>query len=300
MVDGVNQEVVETEVEESGVKGTMLGGREFRGAVEHREPGAPELKPAPEGIPEKFWDPIKGELRSADLIKSYTELEKRIGAPKEEASEEEVAKEETEETAEETEEASKEETSEETEEETEGEKPQLNDAIQAAQAAYAETGELSAEAREPLKAAGITDEQIDFYLAGVKATEAALTSAAHKAAGSEEAFKAAVQWAASGGLSEKQIIAFNAQTGDVETVGPAVAGLMAAFRAANPGEGRLTNRTTGHSTGDVYTHMDEFTQDLDRADQQRDKVARRKAIDKLRRSREAGTVKSERRSPFGG
>jgi hypothetical protein len=46
--------------------------------------------------------------------------------------------------------------------------------------------------------------------------------------------------------------------------------------------------------------MDEFTQDLDRADQQRDKVARRKAIDKLRRSREAGTVKSERRSPFGG
>jgi hypothetical protein len=75
---------------------------------------------------------------------------------------------------------------------------------------------------------------------------------------------------------------------------------MAAFRAANPGEGRLTNRTTGHSTGDVYTHMDEFTQDLDRADQQRDKVARRKAIDKLRRSREAGTVKSERLSPFGG
>jgi len=46
--------------------------------------------------------------------------------------------------------------------------------------------------------------------------------------------------------------------------------------------------------------MDEFTQDLDRADKLRDKVARKKAIDKLARSRAAGTVKSERRSPFGG
>jgi hypothetical protein len=45
--------------------------------------------------------------------------------------------------------------------------------------------------------------------------------------------------------------------------------------------------------------MDEFQQDLSKADREFDKVARRKAIDKLRRSRAAGTVKSQRRSPFG-
>jgi hypothetical protein len=48
----------------------------------------------------------------------------------------------------------------------------LANALTAATAVYAEKGDLDEEARKPLLAAGISDEQIDFYIAGVKATEA--------------------------------------------------------------------------------------------------------------------------------
>jgi hypothetical protein len=34
----------------------------------------------PEGVPDKFWDAEKGEVRVDDLIKSYCELEKRLSA----------------------------------------------------------------------------------------------------------------------------------------------------------------------------------------------------------------------------
>lgn len=35
----------------------------------------------PEGVPEKFWDADSGTLRSDSLIKSYRELERKLGAP---------------------------------------------------------------------------------------------------------------------------------------------------------------------------------------------------------------------------
>jgi hypothetical protein len=34
----------------------------------------------PEGVPEKFWDPEAGQLRTDALLKSYLELERRLGA----------------------------------------------------------------------------------------------------------------------------------------------------------------------------------------------------------------------------
>lgn len=43
------------------------------------EEGAAILKP-PEGVPEKFWDSERGTLRSDALIKSYKELERKLGA----------------------------------------------------------------------------------------------------------------------------------------------------------------------------------------------------------------------------
>ncbi len=34
----------------------------------------------PDGVPEKFWDPEAGQLRTEALLKSYLELERRLGA----------------------------------------------------------------------------------------------------------------------------------------------------------------------------------------------------------------------------
>jgi hypothetical protein len=46
--------------------------------------GAENLEPAttspPDGVPEKFWDPEAGQLRTEALLKSYLELERRLGA----------------------------------------------------------------------------------------------------------------------------------------------------------------------------------------------------------------------------
>jgi hypothetical protein len=303
MSDGSQTEVST----DSNIKQTALGGIEFSGSIDSKDPMAAKTTPAPEGVPDKFWDPIAGKLRTDDLIKSYSELEKQFRSGKkgdeEEAEEtEEVAEETTEEETEGTEEAPEETTEEETEE-TEKANPEedFKAAIEAAQTTYAETGELPEEARKPFLDMGFTGQQIDLYLAGVKATEAALQTTAYKAAGSPEAYSAAIKGAGEGGLTPKQIQAFNAQVGDVETVGPAVAGLMASFKAANPGEGQLTNINSGVNRGDVYESMAEFQQDLAAADKVRDGVARKKAVDKLRRSREAGTIKhSNRRQPFGG
>ena len=297
MDNGVDQDL---EDNDSGVVETTLGGKEFRGSVEPSDPMAPELKPAPEGTPEQFWDPVKGELRTEALLKSYSELRKKMdgGSDDEPKADDEPKDDEPkgDEPKDDEPKADDEPKDDEPKDDPET-PPALEDAITSAREAYAETGELSEEAREPLKKLGITDEQINFYIEGVKAKEAALQLTAVEIAGSAEDLNAALAWAASAdsGWTDKQRIAFNSQMGDVDTIKLAMPGLMSAFRAANPGEGKLTTKTTGLSRGDVYEHMDDFSQDLAEADKLRDKVKRRKAIDKLRRSREAGTIKSEGR-----
>lgn len=300
------------ETNDSNVKQTHSGSREFRGDVEMADPNAPRRVPAPDGIPDKFWDPIEGKLRQDDLIKSYHELEKRIGSGKDDDETDEDAADEADEVSSEKDEDGNEggddksdgdsgENGDEDEGDEEDDSPQalFNKAAEQAAAAYAEAGELSDEARKPLKDLGISDDQINLYLSGVKATEAALQSSAEEAAGSPENLQAAMKWAFDN-WSDKKKTAFNAQTGDVETVGSAVAGLMADFRKANPGEGHFQNINSGGSRGDVYESMDDFRKDLKAADDARDMGARKKAVDKLRRSRKAGTVKGNRRQPFGG
>lgn len=42
-----------------------------------RNPGQTSLPPA--GVPDKFWDEEKGEVRTNDVLKSYLELEKKLG-----------------------------------------------------------------------------------------------------------------------------------------------------------------------------------------------------------------------------
>jgi len=39
-----------------------------------------ETAARPDGVPEKFWDPEAGQLRTDALLKSYLELERRLGA----------------------------------------------------------------------------------------------------------------------------------------------------------------------------------------------------------------------------
>ena len=71
MPDGV-------QTEDFSVTETQTGSMEFQGSVETPDPMARSKVPAPEGVPEKFWDGEKGEMRTDALLKSYAELEKQF------------------------------------------------------------------------------------------------------------------------------------------------------------------------------------------------------------------------------
>lgn len=54
---------------------------ETSAAADLADPVAPPDAPArPDSVPEKFWDPEAGQLRTDALLKSYLELERRLGA----------------------------------------------------------------------------------------------------------------------------------------------------------------------------------------------------------------------------
>lgn len=303
MPDGVENSA-EVQVSEETQRLAELG---RSGTLPPVDPLAPPLSetPRPAHIPEKFWDKVKGEVRLEEMAKSYAELESKIGQkPAEEKPEGEAEEKPEGETEAKPEGETEEQPEGEAEEKPEGEGDEPaplvpTDVLTAAQAAFAEKGELDADARAPLHAVGVTDEQIDFYIAGVKALEASIWTAAEEAAGSIADLEAARQWAAAN-WSEKKIAAYDSQTGDVETVGDAVRTLMADYRKANPGEGRLTNLNGAPVKGDVYTDIKDFHKDLADADAVRDQAARKAAIDKMRRSRQAKSLKNTpRRQPFG-
>jgi hypothetical protein len=286
---------------------TMGGDQLFTGTLAAPDPMQRTQIPAPEGTPAKFWDAERGVVRTDELLKSYAELEKQFKAPKEpeapaapEADPAQPAEEASQPPASEekpAEEAPAEEkpAEEKPAEEKPAEAVNLDEAMGNAQKVYAETGTLPTEAREPFLKAGFSNEQIDLYLAGVKAYEQGLQQAAVKAAGvqSYDEVVEATKWAAAN-WNEKQIAAFNSQTGDIDTIGNAVAGLFQAYRAANPaepGEGRLTGANNSVGLGDVYTREAEFQKDLAAADKARDVDARREAVAKMARSLKAGSIK---------
>lgn len=300
---------IETATDEgaSPIVENISGAQSFQGATPTHDPNKRlEAPQRPDHIPEKFWDAEKGALNSDALLKSYSELEKQFSSKGQESAEE---KPEESSASEQTEEKPKEGAEEKPEEKPKGseeapeKKPEegseevpaeapLADAVESAKAVYKETGQLDEAARKPLIDAGISNDQIDLYLAGVKAQEAALRDAAMKAAGVKEfsEVEKAIAWATEN-WSEKKILAFNGQTGDVETIPLAMTALFKDYRSANPGEGSLTNINSGLSHGDTYKHMDEFARDLKKADDAGDPVARREAVAKLSRSQQAGSLK---------
>lgn len=240
----------------------------------------------PDYIPEKFWDAETGTARYEDLAKSYTELEKLRGAPK--GDDDPAAKA----AAEEAEKATKE----------------AADAVgipadlfSSAQAEYAESGDLSAESRSKIIAAGIDEGTLDTYLAGVKALSDQLTRSVYETAGGEDAYKAATEWAREN-WTDGQIAKFDAALNDPDMRDPLIRGLMADFTAAGgtAGEGNLTLPGNGSiDGGDLYHYTEEFIKDLSEADAANDTVARRKAVAKLERSKKAKTIDSiTPRSPY--
>jgi hypothetical protein len=243
---------------------------ELTNASEQSSKEEAEKPQRPDHIPEKFWDAEKGELRTDALLKSYGELEKARQKTKEEADKAKAK-----------------------EEGKEKETPEgavSAELFTAARDEWAQSGDLSDETREKIISSGIPQETLDVYLEGVKALSEALTQKVYAAAGGEEDYTAAVEWARDN-WSEAKVSKFDEALGDPDLMPVMVSALMGDYRAASPGEGKQTRQQGGGDNGDLYHDPEEFTRDLADADAKNDALARRKAVQKLQRSKKAGTLK---------
>jgi hypothetical protein len=232
----------------------------------------PETRP--EGLPEKF--------KSVDeLIKSYQELERKLGAPKSEQppTEEAPAQEEapTEEAPQEGEKTAEEEAVEEL-------KAQGLD-VDAMSARFWETGKVADEDYTALEKAGIPRHVVDAFAEGQKALMKAAQTTVYNMVGGEQSYGELTEWAANN-LPEAEINAFNeaVNSDDLNKVQLAVLGLKAKREQAVGFEPTRTVGGTAKSSNDVYESVAQLKADMADPRYARDPAFRGKVEAKLARS----------------
>lgn len=194
-------------------------------------------KPArPDHVPEKFWDAEKGAVRTDELLKSYSELEKTKEKPKE------VVPPETEEKPA-PDEKPKEEPTE-----------KLPAQFEKFQEEFTETGELSEESYAELESKfGHSRQIVDTYIAGIKARTAEYHGAIYAETGGEEGFKALSEWA-NENVSKDELSAVDEAlaSGDKAKAAVAIRGLYARYTEENGREPVLLGGdSSGPSSGVV-------------------------------------------------
>ncbi len=235
----------------------------------------------PEGVPEKFWDAEKGEVRVEALTQSYAELEAKLsGKPAEPAPEETPANVEV-----------KNGKIVKTEEEAEGEAAPnpLTEAITAAATEFTAEGAFTEETAAKLTEAGIPPEVQQVYLAGLSALQAQQTATVHGYVGGEDKYNAMAAWAGKA-LSDAELDAFNSALDNPALAQNAVIGLYTRYQQAAPSEGRKIAPTSGVSEGgDVFASRNELTAAMSDPRYRTDPVYQRQVVEKLARTNAAGT-----------
>lgn len=194
------------------------------------EGGTPEVTPRPDNVPEKFWDAEKGEINTEALLKSQSELEKKLGAPKDEPNDE----------GEQT------------------ETPDAEAAVLAAEEEYAEAGELSDATYEALEKAGYGKAMVDRYIAGQMALAEEVNRKAYAAAGDKETYDAMIEWAAEN-LEREAIDAFNLQVTNPETMEYAIQQMHQKYQAEADVEPDLLGGENGAgASGDYFKNSKEM------------------------------------------
>lgn len=235
----------------------------------------------PEGVPEKFWDAEKGEVRVEALTQSYAELEAKLSSkPAEPAPEEtpadvevkngKIVKKEGEAEA------------------GEAAPNPLTETITAAATEFTSEGKFTEETSTKLAELGIPPEVQQVYLAGLSALQAQQTATVHGYVGGEDKYNAMAAWAGKN-LSDAELDAFNASLDNPALAQNAVIGLYTRYSQAAPSEGTKlapTNGTTASS--DVFASRDELTHAMSDPRYRTDPVYQKQVVEKLSRTRAAG------------
>lgn len=254
-------------------------------AREGLPPVDPHAKPdnrpqRPEGVPEKFWDAEKGEVRTAAMAQSYAELEAKLSgkteAPADPAADPvdvEVKNGKIEKKVDETPAA---------------EDNPLTATITAAATEFTAEGKFTEETSTKLAELGIPPEVQQVYLAGLSALQEQQTAKVHGFVGGEDNYNAMARWAAAN-LSDAELDAFNTALDNPALAENAVTGLFARYSRTAPSEGRKVAPVNGAPTaGDIFNTREEMTQAMSDPRYARDVVYQREVVEKLQRTRAAG------------
>lgn len=231
----------------------------------------PEVKSEiPAGIPEKF---IKdGKVDYAALAASYTELEKKVGAPAPEKKAEVTPP-------------------------VTPEPVQSVPGVEPAQMTkftqeISEKGELSAESYAALAKAGYPKAIVDAYVQGQIATASvaktnaeALGTRIADSVGGKDKYNEMVAWGAQN-FSEAEIAGFDQviASQNEQAISLAVQGLRAKFVAANGEQGEFVQGRPGVSVGDHYKSRAEMQADMRDPRYAKDQAFRDTVRDKIGRS----------------
>lgn len=201
-----------------------------------KEPAATPPAVKPEGIPDKFWDAAKGEVRVAEMAKSYAELEKLRSQPP-------VTKEP----------AKPADSGDAAADAAKGDEAAARAVVPEFDkyaAEFAEKGELSSETYATLEKAGIPKALVDQYIEGQKARADLETAEVFAEVGGADAYSKMVAWAAKS-MSQAEIDAFNASAAaSPQQRMLAVQGLKARFAAAEGADPKLLGGAGGDGAGD--------------------------------------------------
>jgi len=242
-------------------------------------------EPTPEAQPpaQSEGELILGKFKSVDdLAKAYTELQKKLGQPREQT---------TEQSPEQTPEGQSEgKTPLQVPEQEQPQPTALETVLTKAASEYENGLDISGETREELVKAGIPAQMIDTYLVGLKVQAEAVRNEAFSLVGGEQNYFAMIEWAKT--LPEAERNAFNEAVVNPATSQLAIKGLYAKFVEANGNERPLATTTadvTGANT-DVYRSKAELTTDMRDPRYASDPAFRAQVAAKLQRSRAAGTL----------
>lgn len=157
---------------------------------------------------------------------------------------------------------------------------------------FASNGDLKPESYAALEKAGIPKPMVDAYVAGQKALAVQYDAAAFSEAGGEEAYGQMVGWAKTG-LGAAEIAAFDAavSSGDMGRMKFAVAGLKARFEAANGRQGTQVQGTTNAPGIGGYESIEQMKADMRDPRYAKDPAFRKQVETKLAASDHLYTIK---------
>ena len=216
-----------------------------------------ETEQAPEAVEEK---PILGKFKTQeDLVKSYQELEKKLGESN--SKQEETPK-----------------------EESKTDTP-VNFDFVSAQKEFDESGELSETTIQSLEKAGLPKSYIDNYLAGLDAVAKQFETKAYESTGGEENYKRMTDWV-SNNLSESEVQQFNDSISkDNESALFTIKGMYARFASESKEPMLTTGETSVPNSGSAYESIGQMKADMASPQYATDSAFRKMVADKLSRSK---------------